>query len=104
MTICEDIFDTILFDTNLVLTNKSFQPEDGLLGDAKESGDGGEDEDGEPGEDVDGEQSFSEVRRKPFKYYQNDICQISSKNNIDINSLLASNLGLILAQNLLVLP
>ena len=44
-----------------------YQPEDGLLGDAKEGSDSGEDEDGQPGEHVDGEQSFSEVGRQPFK-------------------------------------
>ena len=43
------------------------QPEDGLLSDAKEGGDGGEDEYGEPGEHVDGEESFSEVRRQAWK-------------------------------------
>ena len=51
-----------------------YQPEDGLLGDAKEGSDSGEDEDGQPGEHVDGEQSFSEVRCKAFKYLYLYLC------------------------------
>ena len=47
-----------------------WKPEDGLLSDAKESGDSGEDEYGETGEDVDGEESFSEVGRQAWKFHK----------------------------------